>query len=43
MTRYGYQCDTCELDHLAQFDSESEATEWATEWADAGFKVWQVA
>jgi hypothetical protein len=43
MTKYGYQCDTCELDHLAQFESESEAKEWAAEWADLGLDVWEIA
>ncbi len=42
MIRYEYECDTCSESHYAEVESEQEAEEFMSIWAEAGLKVWRV-
>lgn len=39
---YGYECDTCELNHTAIFHTMEAATEFLETWKEQGLKTWRV-
>lgn len=42
MVSFGYECDTCELSHLASFDCLEDAGWFLETWAAQGMQTWRV-
>lgn len=42
LIRYGYECDTCADNHLAIFESESDALWFLETWESQGLKTWRI-
>lgn len=42
MVSFGYECDTCELNHSATFDTLEDATWFLETWAEQGMRTWRV-
>lgn len=42
MISFGFECDTCELNHTATFETAEDATWFLETWAEQGLNTWEV-
>lgn len=42
MITFGYECDTCELNHTATFECLDDATWFLETWKSQGMQTWRV-